>query len=167
MVLAHRRVPPNIRLKILNPLIGRTIQSHVFPIKFPTEVEPIIKDEGGKLLMVGVGSFGYSGTIGHTIIGQAPQDMHWNINDIDNHVVDADRKWNNDIVFLFTGQGSQYLSMGKELYCENEAYHKAMDQCESIHNVLTEWGSLLDIIFNTRNLATSNHINQRTSDTLI
>ena len=92
LVLAHKYVPHNIGLKVLNPLIDKTIpQSPVFPIKFPTEVEPIIKEEGGKLLMVGVGSFGYSGTIGHTIIGQAPQDMHWNINDIDNHVVDADR----------------------------------------------------------------------------
>lgn len=44
---------------------------------------------------------------------------------------------NRPIVFMFTGQGSQYVNMAKELY-ENEAYFKEIiDQCcEIINNII-------------------------------
>jgi len=45
LVLAHECVPPNAALETLNPLIEKTIQSHGFAVKFPTEVEPIVKSE--------------------------------------------------------------------------------------------------------------------------
>ncbi|KAL7542765.1 hypothetical protein ACHAXR_013097 [Thalassiosira sp. AJA248-18] len=148
LVLAHERVPPNVGLKTLNPLIAKTIKSHEFSIKFPTEVEPMVNEGDGKLLLAGVSSFGYSGTIAHAIVQQAPLDMRRSVAEIDDQVVENEVKENKDIVFLFTGQGSQYAGMGKELYHDNDAFRKAMDRCESIYQTLTDGKSLLDTMFN-------------------
>ena len=68
LVLTQACVPSNVGLNDLNPLIGKTIQSHEFPVKFPTEVNPILRGEREKLLVAGVSSFGYSGTIAHAIL---------------------------------------------------------------------------------------------------
>ena len=70
--------------------------------------------------------------------------------------MDDDGKVENDIVFLFTGRGSQYAGMGKELYSDNEAFCEAMDQCEGIYKALTDGESLLDIIFNRKGESAGN-----------
>ena len=147
LVLAHECVPPNAALRTLNPLIEKTIQSHGFAVKFPTEVEPVVKSEvkDEKLLVAGVSSFGYSGTIAHAIIQQAPLNIRRSINQVSN---DSLAKKEPGVGFLFTGQGSQYAGMGKALYSENKAFRQAMDQCNSIYKSLTNEESLLDTIFN-------------------
>ena len=45
LVLTGECIPTNVGLNNLNPLIHKTIQSHEFPIKFPTEVEPVTEKE--------------------------------------------------------------------------------------------------------------------------
>jgi acyl transferase domain-containing protein/acyl carrier protein len=37
-----------------------------------------------------------------------------------------------EVVFLFTGQGSQYLGMGRALYASNEAFRATIDACDAI-----------------------------------
>ena len=71
LVLAHEHVPPNVGLKSLNPLIAKTIQSHDFAVKFPTEVESLTNGDNN-LLIAGVSGIGHWGTIAHAIIQQAP-----------------------------------------------------------------------------------------------
>ncbi|NOQ23838.1 MAG: SDR family NAD(P)-dependent oxidoreductase [Bacteroidales bacterium] len=52
------------------------------------------------------------------------------------------------IVFMFSGQGSQYANMGKQLYGENKFFRDKMDECfEIASNYLDE--NLKDILFTT------------------
>ncbi|MBD7923975.1 ACP S-malonyltransferase [Xanthomonas bonasiae] len=41
------------------------------------------------------------------------------------------------IVFMYSGQGSQYYGMGRELYAKNAAFREAMDACNAIYRDMT------------------------------
>lgn len=52
-----------------------------------------------------------------------------------------------NIVFMFPGQGSQYVNMGKELYLNEPVYKNSVDQCAEI--LLAEIGEdIREVIFN-------------------
>ena len=42
------------------------------------------------------------------------------------------QKGNNAVVFLFSGQGDQYVNMTRQLYCANEYYRTELDRCFAI-----------------------------------
>jgi len=50
------------------------------------------------------------------------------------------------IVFMFSGQGSQYYQMGKELYENNTQFRFWMDHCEEIVSPLIQT-SLIDVLY--------------------
>ncbi|MDE5118112.1 MAG: type I polyketide synthase, partial [Trichodesmium sp. St2_bin2_1] len=50
------------------------------------------------------------------------------------------------IAFLFTGQGSQYINMGQQLYEQAPTFRKALEQCEQILQPYMET-SILEIIY--------------------
>jgi|GEM_PF-1652546 Polyketide synthase modules and related proteins len=51
------------------------------------------------------------------------------------------------IAFQFTGQGSQYAGMGKELYEDFEVYRAAIDECSAIYGLYNNGISLKEILF--------------------
>ena len=53
---------------------------------------------------------------------------------------------NKPIVFMFSGQGSQYYQMGKELYENHSGFRHWMQYCDEIVNPLIQQ-SLIDIIY--------------------
>ncbi len=73
-----------------------------------------------------------------------------------------------EVVFLFTGQGGQYLNMGRQLYETQPTFRKALERCDEILRAHLE-RSLLDVIFsissNTEHPASS--IEQRASSNLL
>ena len=56
---------------------------------------------------------------------------------------------NNPIVFMFSGQGSQYYHMGKELYENNKVFHYWMNHCSQIAEQFID-ESLVDLIYRER-----------------
>ncbi|MGE8005867.1 type I polyketide synthase [Lysinibacillus sp. NPDC093216] len=51
-----------------------------------------------------------------------------------------------EVVFLFTGQGSQYVGMGKELYDNNPTFREVFDECDKLFKPFL-LKSLVDLIY--------------------
>ena len=69
LALQHECAPPNCQLKVLNEKIQATVSG--LPILFPTAPTSLART-GDRPLIAGISSFGFSGTIAHVIIEQAP-----------------------------------------------------------------------------------------------
>ena len=54
------------------------------------------------------------------------------------HKLDADAK----VVFVFPGQGAQWLGMGRELLAHNPVFRAAMEECETALQKWTDWSLL-------------------------
>ncbi|PHJ15679.1 type i fatty acid synthase, partial [Cystoisospora suis] len=119
LVLSHREIPPNLHFKTLNPHIN--IED--FPVRFITDFTSLDAVEScGKKNIAGVSSFGFGGVNAHILLEEATRDQS------------AVRKEENrpKICFMFTGQGSQYIGMGRHLYEKEPVFHEAVNRCAEI-----------------------------------
>uniref|UniRef100_A0A0K6S8I5 Carrier domain-containing protein n=1 Tax=Chromera velia CCMP2878 TaxID=1169474 RepID=A0A0K6S8I5_9ALVE len=154
LVLHHRTAPPNLHLRRLNPHIEEIVEG--FRVCFPREAtalegrgRPSLPDDAP--LVGGVSSFGFGGTNVHMIVQGPPVSSRPALpSSVPCETLEPETtvgaSSDCQVAFLFTGQGSQYTNMGRELYESEPVFRSSLDKCAEILKPLMKV-SLLEILF--------------------
>ena len=152
LVMQHEQAPANAELKSLNPKIAAVIEG--FPVRFPTALGSLTGGGRGMPLLAGLSSFGFNGSISHAVLRQAPKEHarrpESGVGDC--HVEETKVSGTSGattpptLLFLFTGQGSQYESMGGGLYEIEPVVRDALYRCEVEFARITG-ESLLEVMY--------------------
>ncbi|CDJ35952.1 LOW QUALITY PROTEIN: PKSN polyketide synthase for alternapyrone biosynthesis protein, related [Eimeria mitis] len=118
--LANRAVPPNLHYSTPNPFMD--IEG--FPLLLPNSVVPLEPAVNKAKVLAGTSSFGFGGANAHVVLEEY-------IRKVGKAAV-TQGVGKRKVAFFFTGQGSQYENMGKELYENEPVFREALDECNSI-----------------------------------
>ncbi|MEJ2248742.1 MAG: beta-ketoacyl synthase N-terminal-like domain-containing protein [Candidatus Lokiarchaeota archaeon] len=154
LALYNKVLPPSINFKNPNPKVDWS--KSAFYVNTETKAWESNLDE---LRRAGISAFGFGGTNYHAIleeyqpkISQSPQELT---------LASESLKEKSNLCFLFSGQGSQYLGMAKQLYHSIPEIKKVFDQANLI---CKEFGKfdLIEVIFGSESLTQKENQNRLT-----
>lgn len=136
LVLKNRLAPPLVHFTKLNP----HIKFDGVKVAIPTEIEDLEVVTGrlgrsNPRFCAAVSSFGFGGANAHIILEEPSLRMaSWALDSQQERL----KSKSSGIVYLFTGQGSQYVGMGKKLYEVDEIFHASVDRVLALFGELGE-----------------------------
>ncbi|MCF2139109.1 MAG: SDR family NAD(P)-dependent oxidoreductase [Candidatus Lokiarchaeota archaeon] len=163
LALYHKIIPPSINFNIPNP----KIDWDNVPFYVNTHAKEWIRPQNS-IRRAGVSAFGFGGTNFHVILEEfCPESLNNSINSIPEYIpysegiIQTNQKSafsfdNSDpsLVFMFSGQGSQYVGMGHELY---ETIPEIRDILNRANEICQSFGdfNLLQILFGDKSKSKS------------
>ncbi len=138
LAIQNKIIPPSVNFENPNPKVNWTN----LPFYVNTEAKKWSINSINRRI-AGVSAFGFGGTNYHVIMEEyAPETAQYIFTDL----VEENYSKKVDLAFLFTGQGSQYVGMAKELAQRYEVVAKTIEQAESICHSHGEF-SLKEVLF--------------------
>ncbi|KAF7455788.1 putative type I fatty acid synthase, partial [Cryptosporidium felis] len=132
LVLKHGMAPKIAHLRKINP----HLEIEDFDIILPQKLTTL--DKSKDKLIGGVSGFGFGGCNAHIII-ESPEKEYTKVKEVSNDS-------RGHISFVFTGQGSQYINMCKEIYETEDIFRENMNLCDKIVSKILK-KSLIEIIY--------------------
>ncbi|TFH28586.1 MAG: type I polyketide synthase, partial [Promethearchaeota archaeon] len=174
LALYHKILPPSVNFKDPNPRIDWTT-APFYVNTTPQQWEAT----DGIVRRAGVSAFGFGGTNYHAILEEPPRDGSGSSPTIKTH---SHSQWipmdsptviyssqspsdipESDHCFLFSGQGSQYVKMGQELYDQIPEIRNILNRANSICQDFGEF-NMLEIMYGSVDL-TSEENQERLTQT--
>ncbi|MHA1198773.1 MAG: beta-ketoacyl synthase N-terminal-like domain-containing protein [Candidatus Heimdallarchaeaceae archaeon] len=138
LALHHKKLPPSVNVEKLNP----NIDWNSSKLRINTEVSEWLTPSSA-VARVGVSAFGFGGTNYHAILEEFnPMKIHYEKKPISSITEDITTEIDQSqislqsikpkLCYMFTGQGSQYLGMAKQLYENSDTVKKYFEKAEKI-----------------------------------
>jgi len=150
LAMKHELLPPSLHFATPNPRIDFA----GLHLRVVTELQPWPALPGAPL-RAGVSSFGYGGTNSHVILESVPRPVRLQ----ERLLVPAGSPAADPhgVVWVFSGQGSQWVGMGRALARGEPAFRAALERCDRALRPLLGW-SVLDEISQGAPRAVPEHI---------
>ncbi|PHJ17636.1 type i fatty acid synthase, partial [Cystoisospora suis] len=139
LCLRHHEVPPNLHFEKPNPHMDLSD----FPVILPKKQMHLNSARQRGTIIGAVSSFGFGGANAHVVIEESPPAAVGSQGEAAAVATSTGKK---RVAFMFTGQGSQYPNMCKQLYEEESEFRNCMDACFEVFDGKFEV-SLKEVIY--------------------
>ncbi len=148
LAIRHRQLPASLHYEAPNPLIPFT-DLHL-EVQRQTTPWPAADDQR---LTAGVSSFGFGGTNCHVVLEGLARSMVEGRDRLRQIAGEPELPGvaRRPVVFLFPGQGSQWLGMGRDLFLHEPVFAQAMRDCDRSARRIAGWSPLAELFADKAN----------------